>query len=474
MKTLVRHLLALLSLSALLLTACGGPAATTPTAQPTAASVPTQGSQEAPTSAPAPTTDAAPAPTTAANESSKIVYWSYWTEAEPQAKVLQGWIDEFQKANPNITVEVKWNGRQNQTLVRTALLGGEKIDLVDAGSDELASGLLKDGALMPLNEYLTKPSLDDPSKTVGDVVSKGALTQYAVEDKIYVMPYNAYTVQLWYNKKAFEKAGIAQTPGTWEEFLETNKKLKDAGYKPIVIESDIASYQQIWLGYYIQRAKGCQFLLDTMGDKTGEKWKDPVYAEATKAIRGLWEAGYIPEEATGNLFPAGQQTLGLGESAMELVGSWLPNEIKDIAQDNVEWGSFNFPSVPGGQNPNTDLMGGTGGMSILNLSPNKDAAFEFIRFFTTKAQSTKYSTETVSGVPVIGVDWPGPLADGSKAMADAKVMFGWFCDAGVAYPDYVNNLFNVNWTDFFVGKTSGDEFIDKMVTDSKAFWEAQE
>src|SRR5687768_3795798 len=98
-----RRLLTLLTLLvSIILTACGGTAAT-------------------PTSVPATSVPATVAPTTAAGEPTVVVeptvaaveptavaeqieltYWSMWNENENQAKAIQQWINDFQTANPNI------------------------------------------------------------------------------------------------------------------------------------------------------------------------------------------------------------------------------------------------------------------------------------------------------------------------------------------------------------------------------------
>src|SRR5690554_6124407 len=82
----------------------------------------------------------------AQDEEITLVYWSMWNETEGQALVIQEWIDSFEAANPNVNIEAVWNGRQNQTLVRTALSGGTQIDFVDQDADQIAGGLMLDGA----------------------------------------------------------------------------------------------------------------------------------------------------------------------------------------------------------------------------------------------------------------------------------------------------------------------------------------
>ncbi len=155
---------------------------------------------------------------TSAQEKVKLVYWSMWNETEPQAKVIQSWIADFEAANPNIDIEATWNGRQNQTLVRTALSAGQQIDLVDQDADPLAGGLVQEGMAYPLNEFLEEKALDE-DVPIRDVFTPGTLDLFAVDGQIYLWPYIYNTSQFWYNKNAFAEAG-AEPPKTWEELDE--------------------------------------------------------------------------------------------------------------------------------------------------------------------------------------------------------------------------------------------------------------
>ena len=51
-----------------------------------------------------------------------------------------------------------------------------------------------------------------------------------------------------------------------------------------------------------------------------------------------------------SIFPAGQQEIASGEVAMYLNGTFLPNEVKNSVVEDLEWGSFAFPSVENGIN----------------------------------------------------------------------------------------------------------------------------
>ena len=171
-----------------------------------------------------------------AQEDITLVYWSMWNETEGQALVIQDWIAAFEAEHPNITIEAVWNGRQNQTLVRTALGGGQVIDLVDQDADQIAGGLMTEGLGLSLNDYLDTPALDE-DVPLRDVFLPGTLGMFDLDGHTYLLPYIYNTVQFFYDKRIFEEVGV-EVPETWDEFLAVNEALREADYVPIAAEGN--------------------------------------------------------------------------------------------------------------------------------------------------------------------------------------------------------------------------------------------
>jgi raffinose/stachyose/melibiose transport system substrate-binding protein len=395
-----------------------------------------------------------------------LVFWSMWNETEPQAQVIQSWIDAFEAEHPNITIEAVWNGRQNQTLVRTALAAGEHIDFVDQDADPLFGGLVSEGMGLALNGYLDMDALDAEG-SVRDQFVPGVLDLFAKDGQVYLWPYVYNTVQFWYNKNAFAEVG-AEVPATWDDFLAVNQKLVDGGYAPIAAESDIQFYQIDYLTYPVVRYKGPGFLRATVEDTTGEMWRDPVYLTVAQQIRELWDKGYIPAETAGYVWPAGQQTLGFEESAMELVGSWLPIELVDVAE--FEWGGFNFPAMPDGEGQQSDLMVALLAFMVLGDTEHPDECFEFLRFTMTQENMQQMADEALVGVTRVDVEWAEQIAAGAAAAANATAVIGLSDGVMAMYPEFTNNILFVNWSALFLGELTPEEFVETMAADAAEFW----
>lgn len=404
----------------------------------------------------------------AQEEQIELVYWSMWNETEGQALVIQKWIAAFEAEHPNIKINAVWNGRQNQTLVRTALAGGTVIDIVDQDADQIAGGLMQEGFGLRLNDYLEMPALDE-DVPLKDVFLPGTLDLFAMDGDIYLLPYIYNTVQFWYDKRVFREVGI-EVPLTWEQFLANNDKLREAGYAPIAAEGNEPFYSTFYLANMVARIKGPGFLLQTAEDPTGEMWRDPVYLQTSEMLRLLWDRGDIPAVTLGYVWPQGQNTLAFGEAAQSLVGSWLPIELANMVDPEFEWGGFNFPAVEGGEGSVNDTQALLLAFMIIKDTQHPDEAAEFLRFIMTKENQQLMADESLVGVTRQGIEWAPAIADAQAAAMNAERIFPDVDGVYAKYAEYLNTILGVNYSELWQGKITPQEFVDKMATQSAEYW----
>ena len=398
-----------------------------------------------------------------------LVYWSMWNKTEPSAIALTDIITKFEAANPNITVSPVWNGRENQTKVRTALGSNTVIDVVDQDASQIAGGMMQQGLLLPLDDMLNSPDLDTPGAAFKDQFNPGTLDLYVKDGVHYLMPYDDSPVMFWYNKDIFTKAGISAPPATWDDFTADLQKIKDAGYVPLAVESDGGDYNIFYFQYLVERFKGKGFLLSTIQDKTGQLWNDPVYPQVMTMIKSLWDKGFIPPESLGYQWPAAQQTLATGKSAMELCGGWLPNELSNMTAPDFKWGGFNFPAVSGGVGKVTDLQQWMLAMGILKSTTHPKEAQAFLKFVMSNASETRL-TQAIQGPVRKGVTWPTPMADGAVASTNASTVLD-HADGGTAlYAEYTKNVLFADVLPVFLGQATIAAFPAKISADAKAYW----
>lgn len=135
-----------------------------------------------------------------------ISYASWDTE---QAVGLRVMLDEFEKENPNIKVEMEttpWD--QYWVKLEAATTGGDMPDVVTMHSSESYKYMSQD-VLMGLNDLIDENDIDMNNFT------EGLTDFYTLDDELYAIPKDASVVGLWYNKEIFDNAGVAYPDETW-------------------------------------------------------------------------------------------------------------------------------------------------------------------------------------------------------------------------------------------------------------------
>ena len=450
MKYVFRVSVAVVVVVAMLLTSC----APKPTATPKPVAQPTK-APEKPTEPPA--------------EKVTISWWTCWNPGERYADWCQQCADGF-KAETGNTVEVTFNGRENQTKLRTALAAGTKVDLMDQDAYQVAGGLVASKEGYPLDDWLDEDAWGEPGTKFRDVFYPGLLEQYMLEGKTYLVPHTLITMAFWYDKRDFRAAGV-EPPTTWAEFMDVCEKIKATGVAPIAQDASVGMYDAFWFYHLVQRFKGNGFLLKTAEDKTGAMWDDPVYLQIAKMERDLWDKGYIIEGAEGFTWPQGQATLAEDASAMELCGSWLPNELADIVVPEFEWGGFSFPAVEGGVGKHTDMEAYMMSFLIPKDAPNPKVAFEFIKYCLTKENQQALADMTANAAARKDIAWPGVIAEGGDMFANVTATFDGFDGVGTKHAEYYAEILLPVHLEMFTGVITPEEFVAKMKAETIAYWE---
>ena len=468
-KTTFFLLLIVILLVGMIVSGCGGQKAT-----------------EAPTSAPAPTATqvkeeatTAPEPTATpvkeevkpteppAEEKITLEYWSMWNEDEPQGQVVKKAVEAYMADHPNVTVNITWYGREVRKLLGPALEAGQTVDVSETfAADAKAHAIL-------LADYLSKPALGAGNKesdvSVQDSIFPALWNSADVlnaDGEIVAAPYNPYVVMMFYNKDHFKDANIAKMPETWDEFLAAVQALKDAGHGPFT--EDLDAYTDIVLGSFAERAMTCSGIIDAVNDPTGDSWKtEPGLKLMAEKVAEF--TPYLAEGTEGNLYPAGQQMVALGDVTMNLNGSWLPSELGELAGPDFPWGQFLFPDLPGGKGSRTHVDSGSQALAVNENSKHPDEAFDLIRYIVGYEAQTAMSQEGNSPAARVDVPWPAPLTDAYNAFKDANQSLPWACglwDTGEVF----SNVTLPNFKDLLLGKLTPDEFLDKMAKEQADYW----
>ncbi|MDO5423912.1 MAG: ABC transporter substrate-binding protein [Eubacteriales bacterium] len=385
-----------------------------------------------------------------ASAEGKITYWSMWESTEPQGQAIQEAVDAY-SAETGVEVDLQFKGRTGiREGLQAALDAGTEIDLFDEDIDRVNKTW--GDYLLDLEEMAA--AADYESTAISGLISA---CREVGGGTLKSIPYQPNVFAFFYNKAIFEEAGVEAVPTTWDEFLDTCQKIQDAGYTPITCDD---AYITCMFGYHLGRLIGEEGVTRVV--ENGEWAEEPAVLQMAQAYEELATKGYFSEMIEGNVWPAGQNTeLALGTAAMYLNGSWLPNEVKEMAGDDFQWGCFNYPAVEGGVTGTEAANYGAQVYAINKDSKNPQAAFDLICYITKGEYDQKLSEMSI-GIPAdtTNGEWPALLADVKPVMDSLSTRFSWAvnCEANAN----ITPVLKENMLKLCGGSITAQEFVDNM------------
>ncbi len=395
-----------------------------------------------------------------------LTFWALWNKGEPSQITLDQAIQEFKQANPQVTVDALWAGRDVDTKVRTALIAGNPPDLVENDAQELSGAIITPGQAQPLDDVISS-KITGEQNTIADVVPKAFLDQYAFNGKRVLVPDELLTSGFFYNQKLFSQLGL-EPPHTWSEFLDLVRAVKAKGLTPLAEDNldFLNAYYYTWLA---MRHAGPGVLNKAAGDKSGAGWDNPALLEAATDLEQLvamkpFEPGY-----EGSKWPGAQVEWAHGNAAMILIGTWVPGETQKYVPTDWKYRMFTFPVTHEGHDSVEVYLNG---FVIPKGAKNADLAKQFITFF--------YNVKRISGFSTLGLnmivrkDVPAPVAleDAQKALLSANSTNQPWDGLSHAYPGWWKLVFLPLDDQLFFGKIKAAEFIRQLKQQSVTYWQS--
>ena len=354
-------------------------------------------------------------------EEKTLVYWSMWQETEPQADILKTAIENYEAANPNVTVEVEWQGRGVKDLISAAVAAGEHVDIFD--SDPINIYKTDPSIMMDMTEFYDSESLDGSGK-ISDTIMAGLLEwdQGMSEDysdgNYHSVPYNPYCMDFFYNKDHFEAAGIEKVPEPWEELDAACAALKAAGYEPIVTDD---AYAEMVFAYYLERLVGEDAVKEM---NASNSFENEAVLTALQAMEDFAQKGYFAESCATNKYPAGQQQFARQEASMYFNASFMASENAETAGDDFPYGHFAYPTVPGGEGVITENTVGGQAFMVNANTENKEEAYELLRYFVGQDCQDDFLENGLTP-NLADMDWPSALSEEQPIVSSVTRIINW-------------------------------------------------
>ncbi|BAJ30037.1 MULTISPECIES: sugar ABC transporter substrate-binding protein [Kitasatospora] len=304
-----------------------------------------------------------------------LTYWAsnQGSSLENDKQVLEPELKKFE-AQTGIKVKLEvipWSDLLNRILAATA--SGQGPDVLNIGNTWSAS-LQATGALLPFDQAAFDKIGGKDRFLESTIASAGAKGKDPAAVPLYSMAYGLY-----YNKKLFQQAGIANPPATWEELVADGKKLTSGDKYGLAIEGGNVS-ENVHNVFALGMQHGTGFY-----DASGKPAFDSP--EAVAAVKQYVD--FLANDkiaAPGNAEYAANQSVtdfATGKAAMLMWQSAGAN-LKSHGMNPDDYAVVPVPAPAGatGAKATTSMVAGIN-MAVFKNTKNLDGALNFVKFMTS-------------------------------------------------------------------------------------------
>ncbi len=293
---------------------------------------------------------------------------SGWPGNPVEEAVIMRNVEEFNATHPDIQVE--WQpipGDFRQMLI-TQFSAGTAPDLFYVEAfwfEELA----KMNMLLPLDTYIRRDNfpIDDYYETLNSA--------FTLTNRLMGIAKDFSTLALFYNKEIFDRYGVAYPTDqdTWFDLLDKSLQLKRAGFEtPLVLAADFNRVIPFILGAGGRLVD--EDLHTALGDPAS-RLGIQFYIDLVNKYQVAQEPANLGAGWIGEAF--GRESVALAMSGPWSVG-FLQEQYPEV------WGKTGIVEMPGLVEKATMVY--TVSWSINRNTPNRDAAWEVLKFLVTKGQ----------------------------------------------------------------------------------------
>lgn len=286
-------------------------------------------------------------------------------------------VAAWNSAHPDqkVTAQEIPAGKSSEEVIGAAITAGNAPCLIFNTSPASVSQFQKQGGLVALDSF------EDGKSYVESRTGKSAEQYKSTDGKYYQLPWKANPVMIFYNKKAFAKAGIdaAKPPlSTYEEFLATSRKVVAAkGAKYAIYPAPSNEFYQPWFDFYPL------FAAETGGKQLVADGKSQFASEEGKKVANFWRTLYAEKLASQEKYNG--DSFVDGTAAMAIVGPWAIATYKG----KVEWGAVPVPTSAGKPAAETYTFSDAKNVAMYSACKNRGTAWDVLKFATSKEQDGK-------------------------------------------------------------------------------------
>ena len=253
------------------------------------------------------------APLRAAEMKAEVLHW--WTSGGESAAV-RVLADQFRAAGGTWVDTAIAGGQNARTAGINRIVGGNPPTAMQFNTGKQFDELVSDGLLNDVDSVATAAKLRQvlPPAIVDAVTRNG---------KFYAIPVNIHGIDwLWYNKKLFDQAGLAE-PKTWADVETSGEKLKAQGLIGLALGGQPWQERSLFNSVLVGEG-GTDLYYQIYRDKKLDAVKGPKFREVAELYRKLHD--FVDPGSPGRNWNDATSLVITGKAGMQVIGDWAKGE----------------------------------------------------------------------------------------------------------------------------------------------------
>ncbi len=344
------------------------------------------------------------------------IRFSTW-DSESSLDAQQALVDKFNDSQEDIEVLLEGYGGEYDTKITAGMGAGDAPDVMYMWNYPAYSG-----GLEPLDSYIESEGTDYKENFY-----ETTWNYTSIDDSVYGIPVGFTTHALYYNKDLFDAAGVDYPTNdwTWDDVREASEKISNAdenvyGYimpgKPDPYDFEM----YLWSNDTAYASED--------GETTDGYVNSPEAVEVLQTFQDMMNDNLALASESWGTDEFSSQT-----AAMVVSGAW------DIGSFNEAGLNFGTAAIPSFEGQESKSVLSSSGLAISADSKNKDAAWEFVKFWTNEEANIERIDYELSVLKSV-VDSEGLEEDEYKSV---------FYEMLERSSEYGPSSFNIeNWSDF--------------------------
>jgi len=302
-------------------------------------------------------------------------------------KIVDGIVDDFEQANPDISVNAIYAGNYNDARVKAlaALKSGDPAQLSVMFSIDVHE-LIDLDAIVPFDDVVTTQEEKDWLGSFYPALMENG----KVDGKTYGVPFQRSTIVMYYNKDMFRAAGLdpEKPPTSWEELTEVGaaltKKNADGNVEQWGAMIPSTGYQY-WMFGALTKQQG-QVLMNQDGNET--YFNHPKVINALEFWKDLGTKHSVMPEGIIEWGTLRQNFLEQKTAIM-----WHSTGNLTTVKNNADF-DFGVAMLPAGSELGSPTGGGNFYLFKAASDAERAASLKLVRFMTSPEQASSWSIQT--------------------------------------------------------------------------------